>query len=192
MGEGVNNRVKFLVGTIPVLLTILKLMVKEEKRVPSIIILLLHHASIGHIRGVGREANWPSGVKRAEEHVITNCLEEGLECLLLGATFGPGPGDVFLEEIIKAGNGVGIMRDKFIIESEHSKDMAKVVNASGLPEVTKGLYFVSSHTDALTADNVEAQEIDLFSEPFAFVRFEAEFIFPESSEDLSDLLLVRL
>lgn len=190
MGEGVDDGVEFLVGTIPILFAVLKLMVEEKKRMPTIFVFLFHHASIGNIGGVGREANGFFRIESSEEDVIPDGLEEGLKGFLLESSFGPGPRDVLFEEIVKAGDSVGVMGNEFVVEAKHTEDMAKVINSSGFFEVSERLDLVGGHTNSFSTDNIKTKEVYFFPEPLAFVGLEAEFIFPEGCEDLRDLLLM--
>ena len=104
----------------------------------------------------------------------------------------PFPGLVFLSEVGEAGCGVGIMRNEFIIETDHAKKRAEVRKTARRGKVTYALDFICGHTDTLTANDVKAEEVAFFGKPLALMRLEAETIVSEGFEDEADVFLVLL
>jgi len=70
--EGVDDSVEFFVMNVPILLRGVKLVMKEEKGMPSIVVLLFEDASIGFVRGVGGEADRSAGLECADIDIVTD------------------------------------------------------------------------------------------------------------------------
>ena len=72
MGKGVDDSVEFLVMDIPILFGGMEFVMKEEKRVPSVIVLLFKYAGVGLIGGISGESNRFSGLEGANINVIAD------------------------------------------------------------------------------------------------------------------------
>lgn len=187
--ERVNDRIEFFVGTVPSFFTVFELMMKEEKRVPTIVIFLFHGAGVGDIGGVGGKSDGFVGVKGAEKDIIPN---GGYDLLEGGSVeFGdPFPRDVLFKEIVKAGGGVGVMGDEAVIEANDSEEAAKLGDSFWRVDIADALDLVVGHSDAFSTLDGVTEEIALLAEPFAFVGFEAEAVFLEGLEDFEYLVFV--
>lgn len=186
--EGVHNGIEFLVVDIPIFLGGMEFVVEEEERMPSVVIFLFENAGIGLVGGVRGEANRFTRLEGANVDVIADVGKNAVKGRLMDG--GPFPWLVLFGEIGKACGDVGIMRDEFIVETDHAKEGTEVGKTSGRGKITDTLNLVCGHADSFSTDDVEAKEIALLGEPFAFVGLKAKTIIPEGFENESNMLLV--
>jgi hypothetical protein len=186
VGECVDDRIEFLVRAVPSFLTVLKLMMEEQERMPAVLVFLFHGAGVGNVGGVGGESNRLLWVKGTEEDIISDCGNDFRKggSMELGDPF---PRDVFLEEIIKAGGGIGVMGDEAVVETNYSEETAEFRDPFWWVDVTDTLDLVISHADTLSTFNSVPEEVTLFPEPFTFMGFETESVFLEGLQHLEDL-----
>lgn len=188
VGEGVDNGVEFFVGAIPSLLAIFKLVMEEEYGAPlALVILLFNHARVGNVGGVGRKADLSFGVEGGEENIVADGSKKSVEGFLFLSVRGPGPKGIFLKKVVEARNSVRIVGNKFVIETDHSEEGAKVGDASWRFEIAERLDLVVGHPHAFTADDIKAEEVNLFSVPFAFVGLKSKFVLSKGIKDLGDM-----
>ena len=105
---------------------------------------------------------------------------------------GPFPGGVFLEEVGKAGDGIRVVGDEFVIETHNTKEGTKVGQIARRLDIADSLDLIGRHPDSFATYHGEPKEVALFGEPMAFMGLEAEAVLGEGLEDFGDVGFVLL
>jgi len=103
--EGMHDSVQLLIVDIPIFLCCMELVMKKEKGMPSVVVLLFKNAGVGFVRGVGGETDRFTRLKRPDVDVVADIGKNAVEGRLM---FGsPLPRLVFLGEVGETGRGIG-------------------------------------------------------------------------------------
>lgn len=70
LGEGMDDSVEFFVMNVPILFRSVEFVMKQEERMPAVIVFLLEDPGICLVRGVSGEADRLAGLEGADIDVI--------------------------------------------------------------------------------------------------------------------------
>ena len=119
--EGKDDGVELFVGSIPVLLSVLKFVVEEDYWLEfSMLVGLGNDSGVCCVRGVRFQGDGEVRIKPGQEYVFSESGEELIKGFLVDGG-DPFPLGIFSCEAGEAGHTIRVMGDEFVIEIDHTE-----------------------------------------------------------------------